>query len=170
LPPHDEVNIEAQIQTDGHTYSITAMDPMVDDPMGQFTTWWGVGLDAWHHGNSGIGTNKLPAIHSKLAAFAMGDVKKDGQLIAVGVPVHIMTAEHGLANNKHLELDVGDPRTTPLPNIPSGHIRVLWGDYSGTIPGTSAGRYIGGDIVLATALVGALWLNGLSNVMRPKYT
>jgi hypothetical protein len=165
LPPHDEVNITAEIKSGGHSYSIIAKDPMVDDPMGQFTTWWGVGLDVWHHGDSGIGTNKLPAIHSKLAAFAMGDIKMDGQLVAVGVPVHVMTAQQGFADNKHLELDVGDPRTTPLPNIPSGHLRVLWNNYKGNIPGASAGRYIGGDIVLGLLLIGGLWLNGLGNAI-----
>jgi hypothetical protein len=164
LPPHDEININAKIQAGGHTYSLIAKDPMVDDPMGQFTTWWGVGLDVWHHGNSGIGTNKLPPIHSKLAVFGMGDVKMDGQLVAANVPIHAMTAENGLADNNKLELDVGDPRATALPYIPSGHLRVLWGSYQGNIPGASAGRYIGGDVVLGLLLIGGLWLNGLGNV------
>jgi hypothetical protein len=146
-----------------------AMDPMIDDPLGQFTTWWGVSFNAHHHGRSGIGTNKLPNIKSQLAAFGMGDVKMDGQLVAAGVSVHVMTASKGLPQNQHLELDVGDSRMTPLPFIPSGHLRVLWNNYSGKIPNISSARYIGGDIVLAVALVGALWLNGLDNIIRTKY-
>lgn len=168
LPPHDELNINATIQSGGHTFNVTAKDPMVADPMGQFTTWWGVGLDVWHHGLSGIGTNKLPAIHSKLAVFGMGDVKMDGQLVASGVAVHAMTAENGLPDNKHLELDVGDSRTTHLPNLPAGHLRVLWDNYQGEIPGASSGRYIGGDIVLGVLVIAALWLNGLGNFIKSK--
>jgi hypothetical protein len=166
LPPHDEVNLNATVQSNGHIFNIIAKEPMVDDSMGQFTTWWGVGLDVFHHGRSGIGTNKLPNINSKLAVFAMGDIKMDGQLVASGAPIHAMTAEQGLAQDKHLELDVGDPRMTSLPFIPSGHLRVLWSNYTGKIPGPSAARYIGGDIVLAILVIAALWLNGLGNVVR----
>lgn len=166
LPPHDELNIQATIQSSGHTFDIIAMDPMIDDPLGQFTTWWGVGFNAHHHGRSGIGTNKLPNIKSQLAAFGMGDVKMDGQLVAAGVSIHVMTASKGLPQNQHLELDVGDSRMTPLPFIPSGHLRVLWNNYNGKIPNISSARYIGGDIILVLLLVGALWLNGLSNVLR----
>ena len=165
LPPHDELNIMSTIKSGGHTFDIMAMDPMVDDPLGQFTTWWGVNFNAHHHGRSGIGTDKLPNITSPLAAFGMGDVKMDGQLVAAGVSIHVMTAQKGLPHDKQLELDVGDSRMTPLPFIPSGHLRVLWNNYQGKIPNTSAARYIGGDIVLAVLLIGALWLNGLGNVI-----
>jgi len=164
LPPRDELMIDAKVQSGGHTFDIMAMDPMVDDPLGQFTTWWGVSFNAHHHGRSGIGTSKLPNINSKLAVFGMGDVKMDGQLVAGGVSIHAMTASKGLPNGQHLELDVGDPRMTPLPFIPSGHLRVLWNSYQGKIPGTSAARYIGGDIVLAVLIIGALWLNGIGGV------
>jgi hypothetical protein len=167
LPPHDELNITSTIKTGGHTFEIMAMDPMVDDPLGQFTTWWGVNFNAHHHGRSGIGTNKLPNIKSRLAAFGMGDVKMDGQLVAAGVSIHVMTAPKGLPQNKHLELDVGDSRMTPLPFIPSGHLQVLWNNYQGKIPNTSAARYIGGDIVLALLLLGGIWLNTTpSRVLR----
>jgi len=168
LPPRDEVYINAQVESGGHIFSVTAMDPMVEDPMGQFTTWWGVGTDVWHHGKSGIGTSKLPPIHSKLAVFGMGDIKMDGRLVAAGVPIHAMTAEQGLPGSRHLELDVGDPRTTPLPGIPSGHIRVLWDNYHGEIPGASAGRYTGGDIVLGLLVIGGLLLNNPTYLPRRK--
>jgi hypothetical protein len=158
LPPHDELNIQSTIQSDGHTFEVTAMDPMVDDPLGQFTTWWGVNFNAHHHGRSGIGTNKLPNIKSQLAAFGMGDVKMDGQLVASGVSIHVMTASKGLRQAKHLELDVGDSRMTPLPFIPNGHLRVLWSDYQGKIPNISTARYIGGDLVLLIFLGLTFWL------------
>jgi hypothetical protein len=159
LPPHDELNINATVQSGGHTFEIMAMDPMVDDPLGQFTTWWGVNFNAHHHGRSGIGSNKLPNIKSQLAAFGMGDVKMDDHLVAAGVSIHVMTASKGLPQGRHLELDVGDSRMTPLPFIPSGHLRVLWDKYQGKIPNTSSARYIGGDLVLILLIIGGLYLS-----------
>jgi hypothetical protein len=158
LPPRDGVNIKATINSDGHTYTITATEPMVEDPMGQFTTWWGVATDVDHHGRSGIGTDKLPNIHSKLAVFGMGDIVKDGELVATGVPVHAMTAEQGLAGGSRLEVDIGDPRASPILALPSGHLRVLWPAYSGEITDSHVSKYIIGDVVLASSLLGAFWL------------
>jgi hypothetical protein len=161
LPPNDKVDINAEVQSGGHSFRVVAKDPMIDDPMGKFTTWWGVGLGVEHHGNSGIGPNKLPTIKSKLAVFAMGDVFMDGKLVAAGTSIHAMTAEKGLASNHHLELDVGDSRVTGLPNIPSGHLRILWNNYQGHIPGESeAARYIGGGLVLLALLIGGLIATG----------
>jgi hypothetical protein len=170
LPPHDEINLSAKLNIGGHEYQIVAKDPMVEDPLGQFTTWWGVGLDVWHHGNSGIGTSKLPYIDSKLAVFAMGDLSRDGQPVASGVSIHAMTAEKGLAKDSKLELDVGDPRMSPLPNVPSGHIRVLWQSFSGHISDHSSTlSYILGDLVLLGLLIGGLAVNsGSSKVMQSR--
>jgi hypothetical protein len=127
-----------------------------------------VGLDVWHHGNSGIGTSKLPYIDSKLAVFAMGDVMKDGQRVASGVSIHAMTAVQGLAKDSKLELDVGDPRMSPLPNIPNGHIRILWPTYNGHISDhSSILSYILGDLVLLGLLISGMAVNTEdSNIRR----
>ena len=130
LEPHDMLSIDASVtHPDGSTYAIVVDDPMVSDPLGRHTTWWGVGLHHWHHGRSGIGTDALPPIHSEVAVFGLGDLSIDGERLATGVPVHAMTAEEGLPGR--LELDVGDP-SSDVPGLPDGHLRVVWEDYEGS--------------------------------------
>lgn len=63
LPPHDIVDLEASVSSpDGTTYIVRATEPMVTEPRGLFTTWYGVGFDVWHHGRSGIGYAGLSSI------------------------------------------------------------------------------------------------------------
>jgi hypothetical protein len=158
LPPHDEVSVEARVtHLNGETYEIVARKPMVDDPLGRYGTWWGVGLDEWHHGESGIGTERLAAIHSEVALFAVGEVRHDGEVIAAGVPVHVMTADEGLPGQ--LELSVGDEET-PVVGLPDERLRVVWDDFSGGAQKDPTGaRYIVGATVLAILLALALLAN-----------
>jgi hypothetical protein len=159
LPPHDEVSVEARVvHPDGATYEVAADKPMVDDPLGRHGTWWGVGLDEWHHGESGIGSERLPAIHSEVALFAVGEVRRDGELVAAGVPVHVMTADDGLPGR--LELNVGD-EATPVVALPNERLRVVWDDFTGGgQKDPTWARYTVGTTVLAILLVLALLANG----------
>ena len=154
LPPHDLVSVEARVaHPGGDTYEIVADKPLVDDPLGRHGTWWGVGLDEWHHGESGVGTERLPAIHSEVALFAVGEVRRGGELVAAGVPVHVMTAEDGLPGR--LELNVGDEKT-PVPGLPDERLRVVWDDFSGGSEKKSDRHLIGTTVLvllLALALV-----------------
>ncbi len=158
LEPHDVLTIEASVtHPDGSNYNITVDDPMVSDPLGRHTTWWGVGFHHWHHGRSGIGTDALPPIHSEVAVFGLGEVSVDGELIATGVPVHAMTAEKGLPGR--LELDVGDP-TAEVPGLPSGHLRVVWENYDGSASqGPKRSRNALGSAVLLGLLAMGLLIN-----------
>jgi hypothetical protein len=148
LPPHDRVDLRADVTyPDGTSYQITATQPMIDDPQGRFGTWWGVGLDEWHHGRSGIGTPLLPATRSEIAVFALGELRANDEVVARGVPVHVMTMEDG-----GVELDVGDP-DTPIVGVPDGHLRVVWEDRRGTSPeGHERSHNALGTVVLAALL------------------
>ncbi|MDQ3978145.1 MAG: hypothetical protein M3314_01135 [Actinomycetota bacterium] len=130
LPPHDGVDLVAAVRhPNGTTYEIVADRPMVEDPLGRHTTWWGVRLNhGWHHGDSGIGTRKLPAVHSEVTVFALARVSADGREVASGVPIHVMTSDSALPGR--IELDVGDEDIS-IPALPDGHLRVTWSDYSG---------------------------------------
>lgn len=162
LPPHDKINLRAEIMADEGTITVTSDQVMVSHPEGRHTTWWGVGIHVDHHGHSGTGTSRLPNIDSELAVFALADVEVDGQPIAKGVPIHVMTADAGLPGGAHLELDVGQPGVS-LPGIPDGHLRVLWDDYEGGPPeGAQAARYTMGGLVLLVLLLSAL------SLIRPK--
>jgi hypothetical protein len=146
LPPHDRLDLQASVvHPDAGRYEVTATQPMIDDPQGRFGTWWGVGPDKWHHGRSGIGTPLLPPVRSEVAAFALGEVRAGGEVIATGVPMHVMTIDGG-----GVELDVGDPQSA-VPGLPDGHLRVVWDDRTGTsreAPERARNAY-GGGILLA---------------------
>ncbi len=132
LPPHDAVELVATVEhPDGTRYEIRADEPMVEDALGRHTTSGGVALHGWHHGASGIGTSKLPAVHSEVAVSAVGDVFANGRRVASGVPVHVMTTTKALPLVPgRLELAVGD-ESSPVPALRHGHLRVVWEDFSG---------------------------------------
>ncbi|MGH2380802.1 MAG: hypothetical protein ACRDG7_06225 [Candidatus Limnocylindria bacterium] len=155
LPPHDTLDLTATVtHPDGTTYEIRSQQPMIDDPLGRHGMWWGVGTDAWHHGDSGIGTARLPSTLSQVAIFALAEVTAGGEPVAAGVPVHVMTIEQG--PDHALELDVGDP-DMPVVGLPDGHLRVTWDSFDGGVPETAKWtRYAIGAVVLAGLLLGAL--------------
>ena len=151
LPPHDRLEVSASVQAQGATVEISVEDPLVSHPMGEHTTWWGVGLDVSHHGDSGIGTDQLPPIESSVAAFGLGEVSVDGTVVATGVPVHVMTAKDGLAGGATLELDVG-MEGTDVPGLADGHLRALWAEHSEEVEDPHTGRYALGGAILVLLL------------------
>jgi hypothetical protein len=149
LEPHDRVSLEARVEhPGGGTYEIVADKPLVDDPLGRHGTWWGVGLDEWHHGESGVGTEKLPSVHSEVALFAVGEVRRDGEVVAGAAPIHVMTTDEPYPGR--LELHVGDEQT-PIVGLPDERLRVAWADYSGGAEKKSD-RHLIGTVVLAILL------------------
>ena len=157
LPPHDKLSIAATVSSGEDEYEVTVEEPMVSHPLGEHTTWWGIGLDVEHHGESGIGTDELPSIKSELAVFGLGEVSLNGDVVAVGVPVHVMTAESGFPDGAHLELDVG-MEGMELPGLPAGHLRVLWSDYQAQIEDSHSPRYAIGGLILVLLLGATLML------------
>ncbi|HVL33348.1 MAG TPA: hypothetical protein VM600_07185, partial [Actinomycetota bacterium] len=159
LPPHDQVNIDASIRHGDDVIEVRATRPIVEDPRGMHTTWWGVGQHVTHHGDSGIGTTKLPPIHSELAVFALGTIRVNGSVVADGVPVHVMTSARvtdGFPGT--LELDAG-MEGVELPQLPGGHVRAVWARHSGTVPQSAErARNVGGTLVLLALLAGAFVL------------
>ena len=75
LEPHDRLSLSAVIEhPDGRTYEVSSTQPMVSDPAGRHTTWWGVGVNVWHHGDGGIGTDAIPAVRAEVAVIGLGQV------------------------------------------------------------------------------------------------
>jgi hypothetical protein len=150
LPPHDIVELEASVSApDGTTLSLQASEPMVAEPRGRFTTWHGVGFDVWHHGRSGIGYAGLPPTQSNVAVYALGTVRAGEQVLASGVPVHVLTSSR---EGARLELHVGDPGF-PVPGVPGGYLRVVWPEFQGGHdPTISYARYAWGGGVLLVLL------------------
>ena len=111
----------------------------------------------WHHGDSGIGTDQIPAVHAEVATVGLGEIRLDGRPVAVNVPIHVMTGSGHELGGK-LELDVGDPGTL-IPGIPDGHLRVIWDSYEGGADTGHGGPYAVGLVVLVGLLIAALWIN-----------
>jgi hypothetical protein len=156
LPPYDVLRVDASLtHPGGRTYRIAADQPLSAHPAGRYATWSGVGVDVWHHGQSGIGSDELPATRSELAVLGLAAVSTEGRTIARGVPIHVMTRDEP----QGLELQVGDP-ATPVPGLPDGHLRVIWGDFSGGVDRDAHWpRYASGSMVLLLLLGFALAAN-----------
>ena len=163
LPPHDQLEITATVDhPDGNSYEITVGKPMVSDAAGRHTTWWGVGLDVWHHGKSGIGSDEIPAVRADVAVFGIGEIGVDGEPVAVNVPVHVMTGDGEFGGR--LELDVGDAAAL-VPALPDGHLRVVWPEYEGGADRDGEWtRYALGAFVLVLLVLLALRANGAAAV------
>ena len=87
-PPHDTIDLQATIPgAKGEVLEVRATQPMIADPAGRFTTFAGVGFGEWHDGRSGIGLSTTPPAKSNVLAFALGDIRANGQLIATRVPL-----------------------------------------------------------------------------------
>jgi hypothetical protein len=151
LEPHDSIDLTADVQgLDGTNYHIVSTAPVVEDPTGRHTTWWGVGIDVSHHGRSGIGSDRLPAIKADVAVFGLATVTANGQPLSAAIPVHVMTANKGLPGR--VELDIGDI-DDPIAGIPDGHLRVVWSDYTGTIDRSGhTAQYLYGIAVLGALI------------------
>ncbi|HEX6374687.1 MAG TPA: hypothetical protein VFZ91_03095 [Allosphingosinicella sp.] len=146
LPPHDRIDLAASVTgADGSPYEIRATQPMVADPAGRFTTWYGIGFGKWHDGRSGIGLSSLPPTRSNVVAFALGTVTARGRIVATGVPIQVAATT---GRRRLLNLHVGD-RDSPLP----GTFDVTWQDFDGGYSGSSKyARYLFGGGVLLVLL------------------
>ncbi len=142
LPPHDMISIQASVESGGESWEIEANQPMVDDPLGEETTWWGVGFGVDYVD----GDEHLKA---DLVAFALGTLSENEAAVARGIPVKVI-ASH--SDGYGLELVVGSD-ATPIPGAEQGTLEATWPEFSGEAPaGGHLARYIVGAIVLVVLL------------------
>ena len=144
LPPHDRINLAANLAgTDGNAFEIRATQPMVADPAGRFTTWYGTGFGKWHNGRSGIGLAGLQPTRSNVVAFALGSISANGRILATGVPMQVVATG---SESRRLHLHVGDHGS---PQVPSS-FNLIWEDFDGGYSGSSKyARYLfGGGVLL----------------------
>jgi hypothetical protein len=147
LPPHDRVDLTATAAANGRTYEINANQAVIADPAGRFTTWSGVGFGEWHEGRSGIGLLQAPPMKSDVVAFALGEIRSNGRLVATRVPLQVSATN---ADVRRLELRVGD--TAALPGAAAIH--VSWSDFEAESSDRSKyARYLFGGGVLLVFLI-----------------
>ncbi|MQX45677.1 hypothetical protein [Sinorhizobium medicae] len=120
----DGMRVAATFTSGGTRYEITVEKPMPRHPLGQYTTWSGVVYDHEMHGDTGIGTAKLPTMKPEIALWGWGTVKRDGQVIAAMAPVHVMVSSGDRPMpGIMLEVDTEDKTLTAEPD---GYIHVMW--------------------------------------------
>ena len=147
LPPHDSINLAATVAANGRTYEISANQALIADPEGRFTTWHGVGFGEWHTGRSGIGLLEAPPMKSDIVAFALGEIRSNGQLIATGVPLQVSATS---ANTTRLDLRIGHANALPLATA----LQASWSDFRAeTSERSKYARYLFGGGVLLLFLV-----------------
>jgi hypothetical protein len=120
----DQMRVRANFTSAGARYEVTVDKPMPRHPLGQYTTWSGVVYDHEMHGNTGIGTSKLPKMKPEIALWGWGEVKRDGQVIARMTPVHVMvsSADRPMPGIM-LEIDTEEKTLTAERD---GYIHVMW--------------------------------------------
>lgn len=120
----DGMRVRATFTSGDAQYEITVDKPMPRHPLGQYTTWSGVVYDHEMHGDTGIGTGKLPKMKPEIALWGWGTVKRDGQVIAAMAPVHIMVSS-GERPMPGVMLEV-DTEDKALAAEPDGYLHVMW--------------------------------------------
>ena len=112
--------------TDGATYRVELNKPMRQEPLGRYTTWFGVSLGHAHHGDTGIDTPALPRLASELALWGYADVYRNGQLIAGEKPAHFMVVrkEQGSLPGQVFLSVATDAKD--LVGAPDGYLSVAW--------------------------------------------
>src|SRR5687768_12796695 len=75
------------------------------------------------HGETGIGTAKLPKMTPAISLYGWGRVTRNGQPLAAMVPVHVMVTEKGPLKGVMLEVDTEEKT---LPDVPDGYLHFMW--------------------------------------------
>ena len=172
LQSQDTVDLTAEFThpRDGATYRVEMTKPMRQEPEGRYTTWFGVGLGHAHHGDTGIDTSSLPRVASKFSVWGYADVYREGQLLAGGVPAHMMVVQKDQGSLPgQVFLTVGTEERDVV-GTPDGYLSVVWhqADHLAT-PNTQGidrthDRQGSGGLRLAAAL-GHLWQLGRREIL-----
>jgi hypothetical protein len=147
LPPHDRLSVRAAINGT-RTYDLSVRLPMVEDPLGRESTWWGVAFGVDYREPDGEN------VTADLVAYGLGDLTVDGEVVGRGLPVEILASREA---EYPMTLEVGNV-VTPIPGeVPE--LSATWSSYGGVAPeGASLAHYIGGVVVLVILLALGLLL------------
>lgn len=119
----DDMQVSAEFTAGDAKYTVKIDKPMPRHPLGSYTTWSGAVYHHEMHGNTGIGTGKLPKVRPEIALWGWAEVSRNGEVIARAAPAHIMVMTHGPIQGVMLEIDT---ETKGLIAEPDGYINVMW--------------------------------------------
>lgn len=119
----DGVNLVADFTAPDGRYRVVVDKPMPRHPLGKYTTWNGVAFHHEMHGETGIGTSKLPLMSPDISIYGWGKLYRNGELIASMAPVHAMVTTKGAMTGVMLEVNTEEKT---LPGVPGGYLTVHW--------------------------------------------
>jgi hypothetical protein len=119
----DEMKVNAQIRAGETTYRVRIDKAMPRHPLGRYATWMGVAYNHSMHGNTGIGTSKVPEVKPEIALWGYAVVERDGQVISKMAPAHVMVMSKDPIKGIALEVDAEDKSLIDAPN---GYLHVMW--------------------------------------------
>jgi hypothetical protein len=119
----DSVQLVAQFTAPDGSYRVVVDRPMPRHPAGKYTTWNGVAFNHDMHGETGIGTDKLPLMKPDISVYGWGKLYRNGELVTAMTPVHAMVTSKGAMAGVMLEVDTEDKL---LKDVPGGYINVHW--------------------------------------------
>jgi hypothetical protein len=158
LPPHDRLLVDATIEAAGHRYALTVRQPIVEDPLGEGSTWWGVAFGVEYRAPDDEATR------ADLVGYGLGDLSVDGELVGRGLPVEIVASRKA---EYALSVEIGNDVSTIPGHVPE--LRATWASYTGSAPEALAiARYVGGGSVLVILLVLGLMLEARTGPTRSR--
>jgi hypothetical protein len=89
------MQVRATFSSQGANYEIVIAKPMPRHPLGKYTMWNGVVYEHEMHGDSGIGSDKLPRVRPEIALWGWAEVKRNGEVIAPMAAGHVMVMSKG---------------------------------------------------------------------------
>ena len=119
----DAIELTADIAAGDGRYRVVVDRAMPRHPLGSYTTWNGVALNHDMHGETGIGTPKLPLMKPEISLYGWGKVWRNGQLVAAMAPVHAMVSTKEPMRGVMLEVDTEEKS---LRDVPDGYLTVHW--------------------------------------------
>ncbi|MFP5329603.1 MAG: hypothetical protein ACLGHC_05640 [Alphaproteobacteria bacterium] len=119
----DAVDLVADFTAADGSYRVIVDKPMPRHPLGKYTTWNGVAFHHQMHGETGIGTPKLPLMSPDISIYGWGKLYRNGELIASMTPVHAMVTTRGAMTGLMLEVDTEEKT---LRGVSGGYLTIHW--------------------------------------------
>jgi len=153
----DLVEVKASLSVGSDKYEVTIDRAMPHHPLSSYTTWFGVALQKTQHGDTGIGTSRLPRMTPELSLWGWARVTRNGQELTKAAPAHVMVTKDGPMHG--VMLAVADEDRSLIGSA-DGYLVAMWDEYSSLVMPTTEhmARHYLGLAVLVALFVGLFWL------------
>jgi hypothetical protein len=119
----DSMLVDATFVVGSDSYRVVVDRPMPRHPLGWYTTWNGVVYRHEMHGETGIGTSRMPKMKPEIALWGWCRVERNGVVIAASAPAHVMVTTEGEMKGIMLEVNTEERN---LGELPGGYLAVMW--------------------------------------------